>query len=1002
MLKKLTILSLVLLAVAVVATLVSVVISPIAALFGDPAPDHANTVVVTEDELPGALDRGPRPSSTPLESIGTSTDGSLHLYDDQTRQLKQEYFWAFIEPHAGGVFDVIEPRARFHLSPHRVIQMQAETGQFVAPSNRPQRGRLAGNLVITVYESPIGVPLNLSENSPHVSLRLALDEQATFDATLGKIESTGPLRLVAPGSPPHRVQFVGRGLLMVYNEPESRVDYLEIRKGEYLKYLALPDAEHPQAAGVAAVPDAESEPQPRQTADSPQYYRVTFNDEVKVVSEGRTIDADQLEILFGFSRQQAKGRPLSRAAPAGSFVWPVVFGRALNPVPLVMGQTSGRGAGPAPARPAHPLLRDVGGDDVTLTWSGPMLMKPLRGRPVALRHQRDVQMTFHGEPVVARSPRGDQITCRKLTYLDSRREFRAIGSPALPLVLASPALGTARADQLVVHLDANTAALFGAGELQAHPPGHEHAGQGLPEGFAVRWSDRLALELTDADRRSLRSATFIGDVDLVDRRVKVKADRLHADFQPAGEDHQPQLHQVHATGDVDVRSDTGRIRADDLRITTRTDASGDLVPHVMKGKGDVRVEDPTQSFTAGVMEVQLGDSPQTTADGRRALSQRVEHIVAWEDVKLKLDDNTQVSADRIEADAIGRTADLLGSPVEIVRGESTLRVTKLKLEDDGRLASATGAGEFLYTEPDTPLEPGRKVKVTWTDSMRFADATDEIQVHGDVVAEASDDPAQLNRLSAGQVAMELSDARATEGEAINAGRRILRKVTAKQDVVLLGRKWTDATRSEMALRLRATGPVLEFDNSTETARILGSGALLIEDYRKGKAEPAMSGVEITGRGATLFTWSRLMEMHGAKTAMVLEGNARMSHWPAAGAGTVDMTRPPTVDLQCNVLAADLAGIGGMQAMRLSETGATRLDRFTADGRVQLRHRQAGRDRLISCHRLDYDGGQRRVDLTAQPGRNVEIIQTDQPKPARAASIRWDLKNDRLEMRQAGY
>lgn len=973
MLRRLTILALCLLGIAAVISLIYTLTA------SGPAP-AGPTLTLDPGELPRPLPDRPEDNTDRTGGLGESSDGSLYVYDEKTGDLKQEYFWAQIDPSPGGIFDVVKPQARFHLSPRRVIQMQAETGQFLAPANRPQRGRLSGNLVITVYEAPAGEALDMSPDSPHQAIRVLLEDEASFDATLGKIESQGPLRLVAPGRSPHQVEFVGEGLILVYNEPAHRVDYLEIRKGEYLKYLAAPPA--------AAAPTRTAAAKPREantvsTAGGAatgveaevQYYHVTFADNVKVLGSERTVSADDLSVTFGFTRNPKRPTP---AAP---------------PTPDGPGSTAPAGAG---------LLGGFGGEDVTLTWTGPMVMKPLLGKPVELHHARDVLVQFAGAPIISASTHGEKLTCAALTYLNSLQELRATGTPTHPLVIEAKDLGTAKADQLAVRLKEKTAALFGAGSLvgvtEAKPDD-----SALPAGFTVKWTDRMELALADGAEQQLRRAAFYGDVDLDDRRVKLNADQLDVTFQPAPGENQPQLERVHAVGDVAVVSNDGRINAGDLLITTVADANGKRVPAMMKGKGGVHIRDKTQDFRAAAMEITLG--ADAAAGGQDdMLSRRVEKIIAWEDITLKLADQTHVTADHLEADAVKRDARLLGSPVKITRGESVLEVVELDLSEDGKKAQAAGAGRFLYTEADKPDKPGRKVNVTWSRSMQFVDAANRLQVRGDVVAAATDSPTQENRLSADTLTLELADAPALEGEpaAEQMGRRILKHVTAENKVVLLARQWTDPTRQRLAMRFRATGTILDFNNVTERARILGQGTLLAEDYRPDKGQRPVAAVNITGRGATLFTWSRELELSGANTAMTILGNVQMSHWPAVKTGAVDLTKPATVDLQTNKLVADMAGIGGMQAMRMSESGSLTLDAFHAEGRVQVRHRDGTDDRMITAEYLRYDAQRRTVDLTAEAGGVVEIIDARQPKPVRATSVHWNLERDRLELRQTHY
>ena len=65
-------------------------------------------------------------------------------------------------------------------------------------------------------------------------------------------------------------------------------------------------------------------------------------------------------------------------------------------------------------------------------------------------------------------------------------------------------------------------------------------------------------------------------------------------------------------------------------------------------------------------------------------------------------------------------------------------------------------------------------------------------------------------------------------------------------------------------------------------------------------------------------------------------------------------------------------------------------------------RDHGSNRLVTSDRLIYNGLDETILLTADEGRKVNVIQLDKPKPVRAANIFWDLKNDTVEIRDAGF
>jgi hypothetical protein len=209
-------------------------------------------------------------------------------------------------------------------------------------------------------------------------------------------------------------------------------------------------------------------------------------------------------------------------------------------------------------------------------------------------------------------------------------------------------------------------------------------------------------------------------------------------------------------------------------------------------------------------------------------------------------------------------------------------------------------------------------------------------------------------------------------------------------VVLLATRWTDPTQQQVNTRLRAAGPILEFDNRTETALINGPGSLLLEDYRQAPEEAIDRLVEVSGRGATLFTWTGRMELSGSQRELTINGQVQMTHQPAGDDKQL-------IELQTNRLTATMSGVGGLRIGQVSDVESVEIAHFQATGATQLRDP----GRLISTHQLIYDAKADRVELLALPGRNVEIHRLDQVKPMRAARIIWHLAEDRVEIDQGG-
>lgn len=957
-------------------------------------------LTLDRDQLPGGFD--PDVADKPLgPEKGRSREAHIQRTDAEGR-LIQEYFFATLDPRQEGEFDATFPKARFYLAPHRVIEMRSDTGYFVAPGDRPRRGRFSGNLLIRIYETSPGKVPNLSADSPDIVLSALLDE-ANFDITLGKIESIGPVRVVTPDTSEHAVEFSGRGLVVVYNEPEQRIDYLRIRHGDHLKYRTAQASAKPDAAGPATPAGAKP---PDAAPAQVQYYRVTFADDVKVVSEDQTLTADTMEALFAFNRGNPRdAAPVKttrrRTAPAsfgGASILTVASTEDIHP--LLRNKTS-------PAKSDARKQAKEKPTEVTLTWSGEMIMKPQEGRPEPLIDERDVMLRFTGRPVVASDGRQQTLTCGMLGYREAAQVLTAKATTGYPVRIEAEAMGDVSAAALQLDMAKRTGELRGPGSLRSTS---DPKVRGARPGFGVRWADRMTLAYSERDGQAqIDQACFFGGVQVDDAEFDFNAEQLTTHFAHHAK-HRTQLAGIEAEGKVRVKAERGHIAADQLKLTTKADAQGRLRPYLLQTTGNVALADPAQSISAGKLIVTLADqstgSAASTRDkgktDRLKFDSRVRHIWAEDEVKLTLDSGkTRIVADTLDADADKRTAALVGSPVTLRRGDSQLKALALNVAEDGRVAHGRGGGEFHYLEGDAQDEPGQRVDVTWSGEMTYSDALNRITITGDVKARSSDKPTEQNSLTADQVTLELIDEKVAEqladkrpsSKSETPGHRVLKQITATGEAVLLATRYKDATRKRIDTRLRLNGPILSFNNVTEHAQIKGPGKLLVEDYRPVSPDKAKakSQVNISGRGATLFTWTGGMDMSGAEKAFSIHRGVRMTHQSTD-------KKQGLVELQCGKLFVAMSGLGGMRAVRMTENEKVDIDAFTAEQSVQLRDPK----RLISCHQLRYEAARRTVRLSALPGRQVEIAQLDQPKPLRARSILWHLDKDRVEVLRAGY
>lgn len=415
--------------------------------------------------------------------------------------------WDEITPKPDDVSDIVKPVMRDYLSPSRVVELKADEGTVVAPDHHPRRGQLRENVVLTLYESVNGEPVDF-EGVRDIQVRVFLDE-ATFDVELGQVDSVGPVRLTGP-----TVDFKGHGLSLNYNQLRQRLERLEIARGDWLRFKATqarptPTPTHeptpaPEPApaepgapasadasvdaptdtpDAAAAPASDPDPDP---ADPPQYYRARFLNGVKVVAgdpdsdDHITMLGDTLIATFGFAKDEdapAKAAPEPTPADAPSAA-PASTG---SPATASASAPAG-GAQPPAHAPAEPSaapapaiptpadsLMVYSPDDVVITWSGRLVVQPEPDAADELAGPDDLLLAIEGvdKPVDVVTAAGDTLTAARADYLISARRLRAEGSDEAPLRIESPEMGALAGARLVLNQSTHTGLVRGPGYLKA-------------------------------------------------------------------------------------------------------------------------------------------------------------------------------------------------------------------------------------------------------------------------------------------------------------------------------------------------------------------------------------------------------------------------------------------------------------------------------------------------------------------------------------------------------
>ena len=956
-------------------------------------------IEVTPDQLPDAVD--PDEAAMQPGSPITGAEGVWAVVTDpETLEVLWQYRFGRLTQREQDVADLNDPEIIRHLKAHRIVRMRARYGSITAPDGRPESGEFHEDLVISIFEGPPGAPVDVSPTSPHLVAQINLDD-AEFDAGLNQVESRGPVRMRTATS---NVEFIGRGLILQFNDLKSRLEYLEITEVESLRFTMPTDDRTMvtiDADPVAATPDEPPDRAAPTLEETIQYYTAEFERDVKVTSSEGTIDAEKMFATFAFSPGDEPGEfGPSESEPSGD-----------------RGDATRQTPGLAPL--------DENAEHIVLTAQGRMTIVPIDTRPAAMEDDDEMLVEFVGTPVTMnRAAAGlpEQIECDGIEYHhrggDESGRIDLVGSAAYPLRITSPAMGEVTAQRLRAWPGRNLVELVGPGMLR------ERIDPDLPRrarGMTLNFQTLAELEFVEHDDSTeISVARFAGDVVADDPRLNVTGSQLNVYWEPSVVSGELKPARIEASNAHVITEKQGRISGTELIVELTEDASGDPAPRRIVGRGDIIVEDPGQQLAAQKLDVAVeakSSSTRTASDISSEL--RITSLLADGNVVV----NMKRSGLRIEADRVQSTNDmgeltLFGVPVRISDEGSELLVQDLKLSglDDtasGYRADSEGDGQLTYVEPAQDDGPGRRVNVKWFDGMRMAPATEggaepsdpptivpgrtRFTVTGDVIAKVADLDREDNQFKANQMSIDVADVadEADRGSARDADpslvaaslnrHKTVERIELHGDVSLLARRYADATRQKIERRMWLTeAQHFAFNQVTEHAIVHGSGKLLIEDYRPHAADRPTEGTPITGRGVSLFVWTERMELDGQKAQVSFHGNAQLIYEPeGAQRGRLEMG--------AGHLVADMQGIGGIHVMHGSEIETLRIDRVHAYGGVVIRDFESGWE--VEAEEVIYDATRQKALLLSAPGRKVLVKRDGQAIPLGNRSVLWDIEKD---------
>jgi hypothetical protein len=182
-----------------------------------------------------------------------------------------------------------------------------------------------------------------------------------------------------------------------------------------------------------------------------------------------------------------------------------------------------------------------------------------------------------------------------------------------------------------------------------------------------------------------------------------------------------------------------------------------------------------------------------------------------------------------------------------------------------------------------------------------------------------------------------------------------------------------------------------------------AGRMVLQDTRPeqaepGEARPALGFGPGSARGAALLDWDGSLRMDRKAGLLDVRRNVRLTH------SALDEARTAT-NLVCEKLLAKIREVGES----LGDSGAkAELVSATASGAVYVTSGpevKPGAPKPLTkelvADGVEFDAVNQTITAAAAPGNTVMLFDPKSPTPASAGRLFWDLRTDRVEIKDPG-
>lgn len=877
-----------------------------------------------------------------------------------------------LEPLAEGRFTAETLHATVFLDGMQV-RIAAPRADFTVPSEEegPQAGRLEGGVTIELHrERRAGVATDPAPTD--LALTITLD-WITFDATLGQFE-TGSDVLFTSG----RSSAELKGLTLRLSDAETRPRLLYAHAGPgSLRLFDDDDAggrgpAFPSTPRAAAPMDARANPA---AAALTEHFVAKLRGAVAVGSRGLEITGPAADLAM----QLIDGR-----LPEGAIA-------QFRPKDGVPGR-AGTGGG-ASGSPVDPV--EQGADEpLVVAWDASLevIAADLADGQARLAGEL-VRATFAAaEPAapvrITHAETSTLITAASVDYGATTRALVLDPFEQSPIAATLPGLGHAELSRITLDLTKGAGTMHDGGVVTGEPSTER-------PGRSITWDGPATLAF-DTSRGPvgaggivLPTSIHLADaVDMRDAEAIVTGASARAVFTSIDTPRGPEPRMSHASVSGSAAatwSEAGRVNADRLEVTFDPRAD-ELTPIAAAAIGGVRGSLDDHDLAAESLDVTL---VQIAGDAGDATTEVSDFHAAGAVVFEARSDGWRIDGEEITGNALDGFASVVGAPavlssIDTAEGGSIAGERIDVFEADQRLAViGPGNATWALNQP-TQATDYQRLKVTWSESMHYADAEGVARCEGAITFDGQVGADEHHAGSGQALVVRVRRAGESAGEPSTASRDV-----ELSTVELIGpadgwatAEWRKRRTADDAADLTGLaelrGRTILADAQAQTVEVAGPGRLVAlnnSTTEPGEAPSAPSPADavsgdLSVRGTSIFEWQSGFSVNQRTGESVMHGGVKLRHSHAGSSAVTELD------------AARLAA-----TFDAPEGGRANLRSFTADGAVLIRHDAL---QVVADH-LTFAGDSDIAIASANPGNLVTIFDAESERHFNADSVEINLR-----------